>query len=466
MTTATTTATASFVSDFAKVLAAKLKVDGTMLKSPRTIQVTLAKTMMTDAAKFLTYPGMKEWLGSLTEEQLEALSPKKMGAAELKAAAEVIYSGPCWSVPPRNMNDFLMPTPPAAGAAPKAAPKSTPVPAPAATAPTPAATAAEPVAEAPAPVAAAPAAPAPAPVAAPAPAPVFKEVSSDHDDDALPGVFWPVVDPTYRLHEDTKVLFKVIDAGRLHKPQNVMFKGPHGCGKTEAAIQYAAMHGMPVLVMDCANLREPRDWFGYKTLEDGTIKWVISGFVRAMQHGNVVIVLDEANRVPPAVMNTLLPLLDDRRYTYLEELKETIEVGAGVVFVASANEGSKYTGTSSMDAALRDRFRRIVEFTYLAEAEETALLQERTGIDEKTARKLVQIANTIRQKSAGAGVDATFSTSVSTRQLITAAEDLMAAGPSTLTFSLANHFSSEGGNDSERFQVLQLIKGKFDLGAK
>ncbi len=449
MTTATTTAANTFVSSFAKILAAKLKVDAKILAAPRSVQTNLAASMMASAAPLMSYPGMKSWVESLSAEQIEVLNPKRLDAAALEEAAKVIYSGPCWSQPPRNLNDFLTPCPAPAGAA---APTPAPAPAPAPTAP-----------EAVTPVPATPeaATPAPAPVAA-----VFKEVSSDHSDESLPGVFYPVVDPTYRLHDDTKTLFAVIDAGRQHKPQNVMFKGPHGCGKTEAAIQYAAMHGMPVLVMDCANLREPRDWFGYKTLENGTIKWVLSGFVRAMQKGNVVIVLDEANRVPPSVMNTLLPLLDDRRFTYLEELKETVEVGPGVVFVASANEGSRYTGTSAMDAALRDRFRRIVEFTYLAEVEETALLQERTGIDEKTARKLVQIADTIRQKSSGAGVDATFSTSVSTRQLITAAEDLIAAGPSTLTFSLANHFSNEGGADSERFQVLQLIKGKFDLGAK
>jgi predicted ATPase len=45
-------------------------------------------------------------------------------------------------------------------------------------------------------------------------------------------------------------------------PQNVNLIGPHGCGKTELAIQFAAArHGRPLLIMDCANLREARDWF-------------------------------------------------------------------------------------------------------------------------------------------------------------------------------------------------------------
>jgi MoxR-like ATPase len=456
MTTATTAAT-SFATVFSKIVAAKLKHDAKLLGAPRSVQQNMQTTCLKEAAAFFTYPGMQEWLKTITAEQLELLAPKRMDAATAAAIASVVYSGPCWSRPPRNMNEFLAPTPAAAGAAPAApTPVAAPVAPAAPVAAAPAAPAA-PVTEVPAEVAAAPHMPTPAGEVKPQP--LFTEVSSDHNDDDLPGVFYPVVDPTYRLHEDTKVLYSVIDAGRAHKPQNVMFKGPHGCGKTEAALQYAAIHGLPVLVMDCANLREPRDWFGYKTLVNGTIQWVTSGFVKAIKRGDVVIVLDEANRVPPAVMNTLLPLLDDRRFTYLEELRETIEVGPGTVFIASANEGSRYTGTSAMDAALRDRFRRIVEFTYLSDKEEVALLQERTGINEKDAVKLVHIANTIRAKASG--LEATFSTSVSTRQLLTAAEDLMAAGPSTLTFSIANHFSAEGAADSERYQVLQLIKGKF-----
>lgn len=393
-----------------KILVAKLKVDSLATKSPRSAFLGMIPGIeshilpLTEA--IMAAPGGVDWVNSFTEEDLE---PHKA----INELAYKIYAGPLWSAPPKSLKASLTL---AAQSASKGRSKM-----------------------------------------------VFTEESHGENDDTLPGVFYPVVDPTYRLHDDVRTLFAVLDKGRSHKPQNVMFKGPHGCGKTEGGIQYAAIHEMPVLVMDCSNLREARDWFGYKTLEDGTITWKSSAFVKALRRGNVVIILDEANRVPPAVMNTLLPLLDDRRFTYLEELGETIEVGPGTVFIAAINEGSRYTGTSSMDAALRDRFRRIVEFTYLPEEEETGLLVERTGIDERSSKRLVQVANSIRAKATG--MEAIFNNSVSTRQLITAAEDLLAAGPATLVFSLANHFSAEGGNDSERHQVLQMLKGKFDTAA-
>jgi midasin (ATPase involved in ribosome maturation) len=64
-------------------------------------------------------------------------------------------------------------------------------------------------------------------------------------------------------------------------------------------MQYAAISGKPMLIMDCANLKEPRDWFGYKTIVNGEIVWHESQFDRAISAGGHVILLDEINRVQP-----------------------------------------------------------------------------------------------------------------------------------------------------------------------
>jgi hypothetical protein len=123
------------------------------------------------------------------------------------------------------------------------------------------------------------------------------------------------------------------------------------------------------------------------------------------------------------------------------------------------NEGAGYTGTSALDRAIRDRFPRVVELSYLGEADEIALLVKRVGIDESLATRLVQMAHKIRQDATG--ISASLTESLSTRQLIAAAHDFAIGGVETLTFTIINHFSADGDDDSERIRVQSIIQGKF-----
>jgi MoxR-like ATPase len=273
------------------------------------------------------------------------------------------------------------------------------------------------------------------------------------------GIFNPILNDTYFIEEDIKNLFQRIECNRIKKTQKILLQGPHGAGKTEMAMQYAAINNLYMLIMDCANLREPRDWFGYKKIENGNVVWHESQFDRAVRAGNIVVLLDEINRVHPNVMNTLLPLLDSRGFTYLEEKNDIIKLGSGIVFFATMNEGAGYSGTSATDNALRDRFNRVVEVRYLPPDKETELLVKRAGVEINDARNLVDIANQIRKKSSG--LSSSFSTGFSTRQLIAAAEDFVDGGVDSLTFTISNLFSSDGGTTSERASILQLIQGKF-----
>lgn len=292
-------------------------------------------------------------------------------------------------------------------------------------------------------------------------APTLKvhEDPTAHEDAEVNGVFLPKPDETYIINEQIARLFKLLQISRQNCPQNIRLVGPHGCGKTELAIQFAARLGLPLLIMDCANLREARDWFGQKSAKDGTVFWRESQFVRAVEAGNHVIVLDELNRANPHLLNTLMPLLDARRFTYLEERGTRICVGPGTVFFASMNEGAGYTGTSALDRAIRDRFPRVVELTYLNETDEISLLVNRVGVDKEIATRLVQMAQKIREDANG--LSASLTESLSTRQLIAAAHDFAIGGVETLTFTISNHFSADGDDESERIRVQNIIQGKF-----
>lgn len=289
--------------------------------------------------------------------------------------------------------------------------------------------------------------------------PELKVVAENETQAEVHGVFMPKPDSTYIINDNTESLFRILQVSRKHAPQNVNLIGPHGCGKTELAIQFAARCNVPMLIMDCANLREARDWFGFKTAREGTVYWHESQFVRAVEAGNHVILLDELNRANPHILNTLMPLLDGRRFTFLEEKGDKICVGPGTVFFATMNEGAGYTGTASLDRAFRDRFPRVVELTYLGEKDEINLLVNRVGIDKGIAKLLVEMANKIRQDSTG--LAASLTESISTRQLLAAAADFAIGGVETLQFTISNHFSPDGDDDSERVKVQNIIQGKF-----
>jgi nitric oxide reductase NorQ protein len=279
---------------------------------------------------------------------------------------------------------------------------------------------------------------------------------ASHESDAL---LTPTLDPSFRMAPGMReYVTRVMDAARGGSIEHLRMVGPAGCGKTEAALQCAAIGGMDAFVMDCSIVREPRDWFGSRTVNAGSLAWRDSAFVRAVQRGNTLVVLDEANRASLTVGNALLPLLDRRRASLVEERGSVVRVAPGTVFVATMNEGAGYTGTSPMDAALRDRFPRVLEFTYLPEKDEATLLVQRTGIAREVAERLVDIAT--RTRSTQAGISP-FSVTLSTRQLLAAAADYVLAGPASLPFTIGNLYPTEGGSESDRAQSMALVVGKF-----
>jgi nitric oxide reductase NorQ protein len=279
------------------------------------------------------------------------------------------------------------------------------------------------------------------------------------------GIIYPGVDECFHVPKDHKDCLEVIEDLAVDVPQNVILTGPQGCGKTELAIWYAAHFDRPLIVMNCATIREPKDWFGYKDAKDGTVFWHKSDFVRAVTMGKCVVLLDEFNRLHSTLHNALYPLLDARRATFVEELGEMVQVGQRTVFFATCNIGFNHTGTFQMDAAIEDRFSVRIESKFLPPEQEIAVLKSKTGITEEDAKKLAKLAVNIRQKATGSG--ATLQRNVSTRQLLQTAvlmrrmKSKGMASHKALEFTVLPFYSDDGGKDSERAQVQQMIQGIF-----
>lgn len=272
----------------------------------------------------------------------------------------------------------------------------------------------------------------------------------------------PEVDPHFVVDGMNQRLMQLVRKRSIEENVNVRLVGPAGCGKTSFANHYAAINQLPTLIMDCANVREPRDWFGYRQFDPVTkeITWHESLFIKMIETPGSVIILDELNRVSPLIVNTLIPLLDYRRSTYLEEAGRTINCAEQVTFWAAINEGNQFTGTIALDEAVSDRFGIVVECNFLNAEDEVKVLNMRSGLDIDACRKLVDVAKQVRVKSQQHGAD-TFSKPISTRMLIEAAKGMLLGGTSTLHYTLLNHFSSFGETSSERQTLAKLLVGKF-----
>jgi hypothetical protein len=295
----------------------------------------------------------------------------------------------------------------------------------------------------------------PAQVSVPPPAPVVVTTSINTGD------MVPPVDNNFHLGEEVTQFFELVQQISQTKNVNIRLVGPAGCGKTSSAVQYAASKGYPCFVQNCANVREPRDWFGYRKLDENkNLAWHESLFVKMLETPNAVIVLDETNRCPSHTLNTLYPLLDHRRATWLEEAGRNLQVAEGVTFWCALNEGNQFTGTNQLDEAFADRTGLVLECTFLSAKNEAKVLEQKTGLDADNCLRLVEVAEQVRKKAQSDSADS-FSKPVSTRMLEEAAQAFVVGGSKTLKFTLLNHYSASGGNNSERQNLLKLLIGKF-----
>ncbi len=271
----------------------------------------------------------------------------------------------------------------------------------------------------------------------------------------------PSVDQHFFLSGDALSFFELVNKMSHLKNANIRLVGPAGCGKTSFATQYAARYNLPCHLVNCANVREPRDWFGYRKLDnDKNLVWHESLFVKMIETPYSVIILDETNRCPMHTLNTLYPLLDHRRHTYLEEAGRVLQVAEGVTFWAAMNEGNQFTGTSQLDEAFADRTGLVHECKFLPMKEEAEVLHNRTGLAADTCTRLVEVAEQVRKKFNSDGAES-FTKPISTRMLEEAAAAFVLGGSKTLHFTLLNHFSTSGGNVSERSNLFKLLVGKF-----
>ena len=244
--------------------------------------------------------------------------------------------------------------------------------------------------------------------------------------------------------------------------KNIMMTGPSGCGKTDVTFKASKALDREVIYFNLGATQDPRSTLIGNThySKDTGTYFSESLFVSAIQKPNTVILLDELSRAHPEAWNILMTVLDPiQRYLRLDEKSDspTIKVAEGVSFIATANIGSEYTATRIIDRALLDRF-AILEMDVLSYEQEYQLLSSKCTVNQETLLKLCDIVKDIRKevKSDTPRISTTISTRA-TLEIVELLEDAFTLEQAIeiLVYPL---FSDEGGNDSERTYVKQVVQ--------
>ena len=193
----------------------------------------------------------------------------------------------------------------------------------------------------------------------------------------------------------------------------VLIKGPTGCGKTRFIRYMAERLDRPLYTIACHDDLTAADLVGRHLIgPDGTY-WSDGPLTRAVREG-AICYLDEVVEARKDTTVVLHPLADDRRVLPIERTGEYLEAADGFMLVVSYNPGYQNL-LKGMKPSTRQRF-VAVRFNYPRAADEIAIVRAETGVNEDTAKKLVDIAAALRRLK-----DHDLEESASTRLIVYAA---------------------------------------------
>lgn len=255
--------------------------------------------------------------------------------------------------------------------------------------------------------------------------------------------------------------------------KNMLVTGPSGCGKTLLynALKVALGKEDKFFYINLGSTQDPRSTLvgntHFKRDENGAggTYVALSYFAKAIQVPGAIVLLDEVSRAHPDAINILIPVLDaTQRYLRVDEKEDspTIKVAPGVSFIGTANIGSEYTATRTMDRALLDRF-VIFEMQPLSKEDELANLQfVFPNVQDKYLEAVADIASVTRQeiKQESPKVDTIISTRMA-EELVGCIYDGLKLGDAA-EMCIYPYFSDAGGADCPRSFVRGLVQAKLE----
>lgn len=179
--------------------------------------------------------------------------------------------------------------------------------------------------------------------------------------------------------------------------------GPRGSGKTTAIHVLAKDTQTDLITYQAAAGCTIDDLVGVRDLADGKTIFTDGPLPEAIRK-DTWLLIEEANVMHPAVFSKLNTLTDGSGDRLRLPTGERLAVGPKFRVILAFNEGSAYSGTREVNAALRDRLLPIYA-DYLPAVSEENMLVQRTGCDRQTAARLVSFAKSCRAARASTGFD-------------------------------------------------------------
>ena len=222
-------------------------------------------------------------------------------------------------------------------------------------------------------------------------------------------------EPFYLAGGDELAIFEA--AARCALP--VLLKGPTGCGKTRFVEHMAWRLGRPLITVACHEDLFASDLVGRYLLHADETVWVDGPLTRAVRMG-AICYLDEIVEARKDTTVVIHPLSDNRRLLPVEKRGELLQAHPDFMLVISYNPGYQSV-LKDLKQSTRQRFVAL-EFDYPAAESEIRIVVNEGGVEQSTARALVELGHKIRNLR-----DQGLAEGASTRLLIDAAR-LMQAG--------------------------------------
>jgi nitric oxide reductase NorQ protein len=174
----------------------------------------------------------------------------------------------------------------------------------------------------------------------------------------------------------------------------VLLKGPTGCGKTRFIEAMASRLGRELITVAGHEDLTSADLVGRFLLKGGETVWVDGPLTKAVREG-AIFYLDEVVEARQDTTVVIHPLTDHRRQLPIDRLNQTLTAAPGFCMVVSYNPGYQSVLKDLKDST-RQRFVAI-ELGFPSADIETSVVSHESGIDEETARSLVNIGQAIRR---------------------------------------------------------------------
>ncbi len=204
----------------------------------------------------------------------------------------------------------------------------------------------------------------------------------------------------------------------------VLLKGPTGTGKTRFVEYMAHQLNVPLITVACHEETSATDLTGRFILKGAETRWQDGPLTTAVRNG-FIIYLDEIAEARPDVIVAIHSLTDHRRYLFVDKLPEEIQAAEKFMLVASYNPGYQ-RGFKELKPSTRQRFVSLA-FNYPDEITEREIIENETGIDPASSKRLVKLANKIRNLN-----ELGLLETVSTRLIVDAAKLIKSGLPKRL----------------------------------